>query len=253
MTTEDPLASVSPHDLPLSPPAMPSGALPGLPRRRLLLGPAILAAALGAASRSSLAAGTKAGSAAEMPLRLAGRSCAFIMIDLQVSNEHLPFQPHSFADVVRNANVVAAAVRSSGGLVVHTHVLLAEMLNLPADKPLPSTPASPDGAEFAAEAGPTHGDVVVTKRQWGAFYATDLDLQLRRRKIETLLIGGVATELGVESTIRAAYDQGYALVFVEDAISGAARDSSDFFMTKLFPQMGRVRSSVQVASALSAA
>ena len=220
---------------------------PGLARRAVLLAP-ILGLTLGAAPRSASAAG----SAAQAPFTLTGRTCAFIMIDLQVSNEHLPFQPHSFGDVVRSANVVAAAVRRSGGLVAHTHVVLADVLDLPADEPLPSPPVAVDGAEFATNAGPAPGDVVITKRQWGAFYATDLDQQLRRRKVDTLLIGGVATEFGVESTIRAAYDQGYALVFVEDAISGAAKESSDFFMNGLFRHIGRVRSSAQVVSALSA-
>ncbi len=173
------------------------------------------------------------------------------MIDLQASNANLPFQPHSFADVVRSSNVIAAAVRSSGGLVAHTHVLVTEMLDLPADEPLPNTPPLPDGAEFAADAGPAPGDIVITKRQWGAFYGTDLDQQLRRRKIETLLIAGVATEFGVESTIRAAYDRGYSLVFAEDAISGATMESSNFFMKVLFPRMGRVCLSAQ-AAALSA-
>lgn len=224
---------------------------PDLSRRNILLGSAVLGA-LGPASRSSSAAGVETRKAGHTPLALAGRTCAFIMIDLQVSNAQLPFQPNSFANVVHNANVAAAAVRSSGGLVVHTHVLLTEMLNLPADESLPNAPPRSDGAEFAVDAGPAPGDVVITKRQWGAFYATDLDQKLRRRGIETLLIGGVATEFGVESTIRAAYDLGYGLVFVEDAISGAAKESNDFFLSALFPRMGRVCSSAQVAAAFSA-
>lgn len=251
---EDPPQSRRSSGFSSGPLTVPSVALPdlGLSRRNVLLAPVILSGILGALVRPTSAAGVGARSAVEEPLTLNGRTCALIMIDLQVSNEHLPFEPHSFADVVRNANVVATAVRSSGGLVAHTHVLLTEMANLPTDESLPNIPASPDGTEFAADAGPAHGDVVITKRQWGAFYATDLDQQLRRKKIETLLIGGVATEFGVESTIRAAYDQGYKLVFVEDAISGAARESSDFFMSALFPHVGRVRSSAQIAAALSA-
>src|SRR3546814_5683902 len=59
-------------------------------------------------------------------------------------------------------------------------------------------------------------DLRITKHQWGAFYGTDLDLQLRRRRIETVVIGGIATNFGVESTARAAHDHGYAPVLVED-------------------------------------
>ena len=224
--------------------------VPGLKssRRTMLLGVAILAQA-----RPALAAGPQARKATLPALKLEGKTCALIVIDLQASNEHAPYTPHSFADVARNANVVAAAVRSSGGMVARTHVLVADMLDLPSDETLPSPPPGPDGARFAADAQPGPGDVVITKRQWGAFYATDLDQQLRRRGIRTLLIAGVATEFGVESTIRAAYDQGYALVFVEDAISGTDAKSNDVFMGGLFPFMGRVRTSAEVAAALSAA
>jgi nicotinamidase-related amidase len=45
----------------------------------------------------------------------------------------------------------------------------------------------------------------VTKHQWGAFYGTDLDVQLRRRGIQTIVLGGVATNIGVESTARQAW------------------------------------------------
>ena len=223
--------------------------MPGLnsSRRTLLLGAAILSQA-----RPALAADLDVHKAGQPALKLAGQTCALIAIDFQVSNERAAFTPHSFADVVRNANVVAAAVRASGGMVARTHVLEADMLDLPSDETLPSTPSDPDGARFAADAGPAPGDVVITKRQWGAFYATDLDQQLRRRGIHTLLIAGVATEFGVESTVRAAYDRGYALVFVEDAISGVTAKSNDAFINGLFPFMGRVRPSTQVAAALSA-
>src|SRR3546814_15028617 len=60
-------------------------------------------------------------------------------------------------------------------------------------------------------------DLRITKHQWGAFYGTDLDLQLRRRRIETVVIGGIATNFGVESTARAAHDHGYAPVLVADS------------------------------------
>ena len=58
---------------------------------------------------------------------------------------------------------------------------------------------SPDWAEIIPELGPEPGDFVITKRQWGAFYGTDLDLQLRRRNIDTIVLCGIATNFGVES------------------------------------------------------
>jgi nicotinamidase-related amidase len=69
------------------------------------------------------------------------------------------------------------------------------------------------------------GDLQITKRQWGAFYGTELDLQLRRRGIRTIVLGGVATQIGVESTAREAYEHGYELINVRDATASTDADA----------------------------
>ncbi len=74
-------------------------------------------------------------------------------------------------------------------------------------------------SQLVPESGVQDGDIVIVKRQWGAFYGTGLDQQLRRRGIRTIMIGGIATNIGVESTAREAFDRGYEMVFVEDAMS----------------------------------
>ena len=56
-----------------------------------------------------------------------------------------------------------------------------------------------DWADFAPEIGSLRADIVITKRHWGAFYGTELDLQLRRRGVNTIVLAGVATNFGVES------------------------------------------------------
>ena len=85
-------------------------------------------------------------------------------------------------------------------------------------------PRPADWAEIVPELGPEPGDLVITKRQWGAFYGTELDLQLRRRGIDTILLTGIATNIGVESTARDAYERGYRQVFVEDAMAAMGPD-----------------------------
>lgn len=100
------------------------------------------------------------------------------------------------------------------------------------------------------EAGLQAGDVVVTKRQWGAFYGTQLEQALRRRKVETIAIGGIATNLGVESTARTAFDMDFALVFVEDAMSTQDPEMHRFAVETMFPIMGRVRSTAQLIASL---
>ena len=93
------------------------------------------------------------------------------------------------------------------------------------------------------------GDLVVAKEQWGAFYGTDLDEQLRRRGIKTLVLGGIATNRGVETTARDAFDRGYALVFAEDAMSSLPNEDHGFAVKHVFPIMGRVRTVDQITLA----
>jgi nicotinamidase-related amidase len=111
-------------------------------------------------------------------------------------------------------------------------------------------PVPPDFSQIVPELGPLEGDLVVTKRQWGAFYGTELDLELRRRGIRTIVLGGIATNFGVESTARDAYERGYELVFAEDAMAGPTAEAHQFAVTTIFPRIGLVRSSAEVLAAL---
>ena len=93
-------------------------------------------------------------------------------------------------------------------------------------------------------------DVVVFKRQWGAFYGTDLDLQLRRRGLTSIVLCGIATEIGVESTARDAYERGYELVFASDAVAGMSPEAHTNSLERIFPRMGRVRTTDEIIAAL---
>ena len=101
-----------------------------------------------------------------------------------------------------------------------------------------------------AELGPQPGDHVVRKRQWGAFYGTDLDLQLRRRGIGTVVLCGISTNFGVESTAGDAYERGYQQVFVEDACAARTAEGHAFVFRTVFSRIGRVRSADEVVAAL---
>jgi nicotinamidase-related amidase len=179
---------------------------------------------------------------------------ALVLIDLQHSNVERTLAPYPASQVVANGARLADRLRAAGGTVVHVRVLVNELLRLPADKPVgraPSAPPAPPAAsELVADVPKHDADVFVTKRQWGAFHGTDLDLQLRRRGIRTLILAGIATNFGVESTARAALDIGYALVFAEDAMSAIAAPMHDFATKELFPIMGRVRTTADIVAAL---
>ncbi len=188
-----------------------------------------------------------------MNLDLPPKSTALILIDLEHGIVGRELAPYAGKDVVERCATLASSLRSAGGTVVYVHVLMHEILRLPADKPItpPNAPPPPAAAsELLHEAGLHPGDVLVTKRQWGAFYGTSLEQQLRRRDISTIVLGGVATNFGVESTARAAFDQGYELVFAEDAMTSMSAELHRFSTEKIFPIMGRVRSTAEIVDAL---
>jgi nicotinamidase-related amidase len=105
--------------------------------------------------------------------------------------------------------------------------------------------------QIVPELGSHEADVVVTKHHPCAFHATDLELQLRRRDIRTIILGGISTNVGVEATARVGYELGFDLVFVEDAMAARDTDLHTFTVTRFFPTIGRVRSTQDVLDALS--
>ncbi len=188
------------------------------------------------------------------PLSLDPKSTALVLIDLQYGVMGLTLAPYSAGDVVARAAQLAASLRAKGGTVVYVRVDVADILHLPVDAPTrdPNAPPPPPTAsQVVPESGYQPTDLLITKRQWGAFYGTELDQQLRRRRIRTILMGGVATNFGVESTARAAFDRGYELIFVEDIMSSLKAEAHDFSVQNIFPRMGRVRTLEQVRTALA--
>jgi nicotinamidase-related amidase len=98
--------------------------------------------------------------------------------------------------------------------------------------------------------GPKEGDFVITKHQWGAFTGTELDLQFRRRGIGTMVLCGIATNIGVESTARFAYELGYNQVFAEDAMAAMSTEEHQFTVAKTFPRIGLIRATKDIVAAL---
>jgi nicotinamidase-related amidase len=189
-----------------------------------------------------------------MSLQFDPKSTALVLIDLQHGIVGRPLAPHSAADAIAPAAQLAAALRAKGGTVAYVRVVVAQVLHLPVDAPTrdPSAPAPPAiASEIVPESWYRATDLLITKRQWGAFYGTELDQQLRRRRIRTIVLGGIATNFGVESTARAAFDRGYELIFVDDAMSSVSATAHEFAVQNIFPRMGRVRKTEQVLEALA--
>jgi nicotinamidase-related amidase len=91
---------------------------------------------------------------------------------------------------------------------------------------------------------------VVTKRNVGAFHGTDLDLQLRRRGITQIVLGGIATSMGVESTARAAHDHGYHVTLVTDAMADMDADVHRNSVERIFPRLGETGTTAEILALL---
>jgi nicotinamidase-related amidase len=134
---------------------------------------------------------------------------------------------------------------------VHVNATKETSLNVISDQALARPfPLFKDWAEFVPEITPIPSDIVITKRQWGAFYGTELDLQLRRRKTDTIVLCGISTDIGVESTARFAYEYGYQQIFAEDAMTSRSDEQHNAAVNFIFKRIGRVRKTDEILRAI---
>jgi nicotinamidase-related amidase len=187
-----------------------------------------------------------------MPTRL-DRATALILIDLQHGITALPTVDPSDQIVARGARL-AEAFRAHKKLVVATRVAFSPdggdvvKTRTAANRGGP-TP-TPDYGEFRSELKLGNGDIPITKRGWNAFYGTELDLELRRRKITGIVLAGISTSIGVESAARAANERGYELTIVSDAVTDTARGAHLNSLEVIFPRIAELATTDDVLSAL---
>ncbi|MFI8519692.1 isochorismatase family protein [Streptomyces sp. NPDC085481] len=161
-----------------------------------------------------------------MPALDPGRT-ALVLVDLMERIVALPLAPRPGTDVLAVADRLARTFRAAGAPVVHIRV------------ERPGVDVQPPGSDLVAEL--VHeGDAVVVKRTIGGFQGTGLQEVLAEHGTATLVFGGIATNLGVESTARAALDLGYDLVFAEDAMTALTADEHHASVRLDFPRLGTV-------------
>ncbi|MEW9534238.1 hydrolase [Microbispora sp. NPDC049125] len=180
---------------------------------------------------------------------------ALVLIDLQNGVMSAPTTPYTGSEVVVRAAELAGAFRAHGAPVVLVRVSIA------ADgaDATPGRTESPGRAGGRPEGwdvivddlGGHPGDITVTKRNWGAFYGTDLDLQLRRRGVTQIVLGGVATSIGVESTARAAYEHGYHVTLATDAMTDLNPDAHRNSVEWIFPRLGESGTTAEIIELLA--
>ena len=178
-------------------------------------------------------------------ITLPATGTALVLIDLQRGIVGRTLAPRSGDAVVEAAKPLAERFRAAAAPVVLVNVGFgpdfADALRAPVDRPTQPPPGgfAPGWMELV-DGLAMPSDLRITKRQWGAFYGTELDLQLRRRGVTTIVLGGIATNMGVESTARAAHEHGYAVVIAEDVTTTLTEEMHRFAFDHVFPMLGRV-------------
>ena len=186
-------------------------------------------------------------------LQLDPQKTALVLIDLQNAIVGMNPVPHTAAQVVENSRKLAESFRALGAPVVYVRVDLNDFMKLPVDQPpnLGDKPLPATASEIAPTAGFQPGDILVTKRHWSAFAGTDLEQQLKSRGIDTVVLTGISTNAGVESTARQGTGLGFAFVLVEDACSSQNAEHHRFAFENIFPRLTRVRSTDEVLTSLA--
>lgn len=174
---------------------------------------------------------------------------ALIAIDLQKGIVAIP-TAHPVGAIVDRCARLARAFRDKGLPVV--------LVNVDGRAPgrtestLPAGPRPPDWADLVPELDAQPGDVRITKQRFGAFLGTMLHAELQRRGATQVVMAGISTSIGVESTARSAYDLGYNVAFVVDAMTDRSAENHRRSVENIFPRIGENGTAAEVLAALEA-
>jgi nicotinamidase-related amidase len=170
-----------------------------------------------------------------MPLSKLDTIAALVVIDLQKGIVGLP-TVHPTTEIVARSAILARAFRRRSLPVVLVNVTGAAPGRTDVGpRNLSSLPA--DWTERVSELEQHPDDYIVNKQRVGAFIGTSLDEALRKRGVTQVFVTGIATSLGVESTARSAYDYGYNVVIVVDAVTDRDADAHRHCVEKIFPRI----------------
>lgn len=173
---------------------------------------------------------------------------ALIVIDLQKGVVSLP-TVHPADEVVQNAAALAEAFRRASSPVVLAHVT--------GGAPGRTEQQPPGGAqrpvgwtELVTELNRQPQDHIVTKQTWGAFTRTDLEQYLRIQGVTQIVVAGIATSIGVESTARQAFEFGFNVTLAIDAMTDVKAEAHENSLTRIFPRLGETGTTHEIIALL---
>jgi nicotinamidase-related amidase len=182
-----------------------------------------------------------------MPVTELDARTALILVDLQKSIVSLPIA-HPVGKVVAQASALADAFRGHGLPVVLVNV--AGGAPGRTERPRRGEPFPAGWTDLIPELNRQPGDLVVTKRTWGAFASTNLEDRLKALGVTQVVIAGVATGTGVEATARQAYEQGFNVTLAIDAMTDLRREAHDYSIAQVFPRLGETGTTREIIDLL---
>jgi nicotinamidase-related amidase len=172
---------------------------------------------------------------------------ALVLIDLQAGIVALP-TVHPAAHVVERAAALAAAFRRRALPVVLVNVAGGAPGRVEQARSFAGRPAG--WTELVPQLDRQPGDHAVTKHTWGAFTGTGLDAHLRARGVTQLVLGGISTSVGVESTARQAHELGYNVTLAVDAMTDLDADAHANSVQRIFPRLGETGTAAAIIDLL---
>jgi nicotinamidase-related amidase len=183
-----------------------------------------------------------------MPVTQLDSGTALIVVDLQKGIVGLPFID-PVGPVIERSRKLGEAFRQKRLTVVLVNVAGAAPGRTQQPRPQGAFPVG--WAELVPELKAQDGDLLVTKYSWGAFANTDLDAKLKTRGVTQVVITGIATATGVEATARQAYELGYNVILVTDAMTDMRAEAQDYSVMNVFPRLGETGSTQEVLDLLA--
>jgi nicotinamidase-related amidase len=183
-----------------------------------------------------------------MPLTQLDATAALIVIDLQKGITGMP-TARPATGVISRASQLAKAFRKRGLPVVLVNVTGRAPGR--SDAGFPKFAFPPDWSDLVPELDSQPSDHLVSKQRWGAFIGTDLHEYLQQKGVTQVFVVGISTSAGVESTARSAYDHGYSVVLVADAMTDRSEEAHRHSVETVFPRMAEVDSTENVLKALA--
>jgi len=174
---------------------------------------------------------------------------ALIVVDLQNAILAYPVA-HSAADVIARSAELADAFRAHGLPVVLVNVAGGAPGRTETPRAMSGGERPADAMDIVAELNRAETDHLVTKRTWGAFTGTDLDEYLKGAGVTQVVVTGIATSAGVESTARHAHENGYNVTLAVDAMTDRSIEAHDHVVSRVFPRIGEIGTAAEIIELL---